>query len=136
MSRKCQFLVWVMVFVIILTGVAWAGCGASEPETATEPETTTEPKTTTGPKTTIGPLEPSQWPRGEGFAPRATATLSMLATIDDETIKTALQEAVEEGRITEKQAEDIQVWWAIRPEILSPDVFPIQMPTGNITRSR
>ena len=110
MSQKRNLLVWVTVFVIMLTSVAWAGCSASEPEITTKP------------------LEPSQWPREEGFVPRATGILSMLAATEDEVIDTALQEAVDEGRITGDQAGNIRIWWALRPEVLSPDVFPREMP--------
>ena len=63
-----------------------------------------------------------------GFVLGRTAIMSMLASIEDEAINTALQEALDESRITEEQAGDIKIWWAMRPEILNLDVFPRQMP--------
>ena len=109
MSQKRNLLVWALVLTIMLISIAWTGCSASEPKTT-------------------APLEPSQWPREEGFVPRATGILSMLAATEDEVIDTALQEAVDEGRITGDQAGNIRIWWALRPEVLSPDVFPREMP--------
>lgn len=110
MSQKRKLLIWAMVFAIMLTSITWAGCSATEPET---------------PSAYPRPLERL---RGEGFVPGAAGTLSILAAFEDELIDTALQEAVDEGRITEQQAGDIRIWWTLRPEVLSPDVFPRQMP--------
>lgn len=109
MSRKRKLLVWVTVFVTMLTSVAWAGCGTAEPET------------------TFAPSEPPQRPRGEGFVPGAAGVLTILAATEDELIDTALQEAVDEGRITAEQADEVRDWWQQRPRILSPDIFPRQM---------
>ena len=110
MSRKRKLLIWTIVFVIMLTSVAWAGCGTAEPET------------------TFAPSEPRQQLRGEGFMPGAGGVLTILAATEDEVIDTALQESVDEGRITDEQAEDIRIWWSLRPEVLNPDIFPREMP--------
>jgi len=48
----------------------------------------------------------------------------MLANTEDGSLDTALNEAVDDGRITEKQDDEVTNWWQTRPEILNPDVFP------------
>ncbi len=122
MSRKRKLLVWSLVFIIILTGIAWTGCGKSEPEATTESKTTQE---FTG---------PPQFTPGEGrtfeggLMTRTSGILPTLANIDDDVINQSIQEALDEGTITEKQAEDIKLWWAIRPEVLNTEVFPMRMP--------
>ncbi len=55
---------------------------------------------------------------------RASGALIILAATEDESIDTSLQAAVNEGRITEKQADEVMDWWQKRPEILNPEVFP------------
>jgi len=56
--------------------------------------------------------------------PRAGAALTILSAIEDESIISALQDAVDEGRIDQIQADEVKDWWQKRPGILSPDIFP------------
>ena len=50
--------------------------------------------------------------------------LTTMAATKDESIDTVLKEAVDEGSITEKQADKVMDWWKERPETLNPEVFP------------
>jgi len=56
--------------------------------------------------------------------PRAGAVLTILSAIEDESIISALQDAVDEGHIDQIQADEVKDWWQKCPEILSPDIFP------------
>jgi hypothetical protein len=123
MSRKRILLTWGLTFIIVLTGTFWIGCGGSKTEIASESETTTA--LSESPQR----LPREDWTPPEGsFLTKTDGILNMSANIEDETLNDALQEALNEGLITEKQVEDIQLWWAIRPEALSLENFPIRIP--------
>jgi len=109
LTRKRELLVWAIVFVIMLTSVVWSGCGTVEPNT------------------NLAPPESPRPSRGEGFMPRASGVLTILSATEVESIDIALQQAVDEERVTKEQADEIRDWWQQRPKILSADVFPRQM---------
>ncbi len=44
--------------------------------------------------------------------------------IRDEAFISRLNKAVEEGRITREQADEIIKWWELRPEVLVPGMYP------------
>ncbi|MBI4203296.1 MAG: hypothetical protein HY532_09325 [Chloroflexi bacterium] len=48
----------------------------------------------------------------------------------DEMLKARLDKAVEAGRITQAQADEIYGWYQARPEILGPGIGPVFGPMG------
>jgi phage gp46-like protein len=66
----------------------------------------------------------SQPSRGTGIG-----MLSFLGMSLDE-LNTSLQEAVQQGMLTEQQANSVRAWWQEKPDFLNESLFPRTTPSG------
>ncbi len=110
MSKKAKVLVLVLVTVIMLTVSSIATVMAHE--------------------------EPAPTPEAKGFLARVAEILDIpqedltnafkqaQQEIREEAFIRFLDKAVEEGRLTQKEADEIKAWWQQKPEALDPALFP------------
>ncbi len=115
MSKRLKVLVSVLVAVVLLT-VGSAAVVMAQEEPTPAPEASTKYLMATA--NTTGLLARVAEKLGVTEEELANAFKEAQQEIRGEAFITWLDKAVEEGRITEDEAEEIREWWQQRPEVL------------------
>jgi hypothetical protein len=126
MSNKRKSLYAAIVLMILLTSIcgAFIGCSGQE-STQSGPTQLSNAQPPEGMEPPEGMRPPEGGERPEGMPPGGGFNFS------DEEFEELLTTAVEEGTITGEQADEILVWWALRPEFSSEEPDEDQMEEMN-----
>ncbi len=111
MSKRMKFLVAVLVAILLLT------VGGTAMVMAEEPTPTPEPSNN-------GLLARVAEKLGVSQEELSNAFRQARQEMREEAFTGFLDKAVEEGRLTEEEADEIKEWWEQKPEVLGSNLFP------------
>jgi hypothetical protein len=103
MKNKFGIISVSVLLILMMVAVVLAGCSQGS-------EATSAPST----------------PSPTASQPPRTADIGMLSFLGmslDE-LNTSLQEAVQQGTLTEQQANSVRAWWQEKPDFLNESLFP------------